>query len=1205
MALNPCPNRAMLSAFLLGDMAPESRSDIEEHLDGCDRCQAQLAECSGLDDPLLATLREPPAIDTSPDDEAFRRAVERMEGWDASQAVGADRPVGESGVGGEASPRRIRDYTLLEKLGEGGMGAVFKARHDRLKRTVAIKLISATASRSAQSAARFQREFEAIGAFDHPHIVRAFDAGEVDGVLFLAMEFVDGHDLAEIVRRVGVLSIADACELARQAALALAHAHNQGLVHRDVKPSNLMLATSGQVKLLDLGLARLRSTPEADELTSSGQMMGTLDYMAPEQLDDSRCVDIRADIYSLGATLYKLLSGRSPTGAAEDGPLQKLRLLAAGRLVPLRELRPDLPSALAAIVDRMLAIQPSDRYATPDQVVEALLPFCREANLARLLARARKDAAADSAELQTAPVGESPTVESDAASIMPKPRQILRRRGVAAALIATAACFLFALGLVYVLRTPRGVVEIEVAEEAAEDVRVVLAQNGEKIDIADEKAGWKLKLQEGRYSVLLQGGGDRFELDRDTVTVSRNDVTRIKVRFAAPAQAASAAVGNDLGEKSAAAPLADSSRPFHLLRKQGGDARYQHFSELMPLLANGDIVEVHGNGPFRIPTISLDGIGLTIRAAPGFRPRFAPTTEARLAPSWITARNASLTVEGCDLEHRPANPLHVAISGGGRPWSFRNCRLLGLDRNVQYQGPQLTIADSLIQGAVDLEAQAALTVENCLLWCRGAGVVVRPEGGQSVQFKRSTLVGAGVGVFGDFPREITAEPITIDAQECVFRLAGVLISHEHFNFVRRDGPVRWSGRRNTFVGQPQIRLLALAEQDGTSLCTDLDSWRNFWKSDDDSQEVSDIEFQWDRLRFGDASEGIGEMSEYMAQVRRRHGIEDLGPDWRLVGPGDAYVRSLALRGQSAAPSDLRPAAPEEGPFVVLRPGEPAKGYASLHDALDRVASGDTIEIRSDGPFSVATRTDRSGLVAALRAAPGYHPVFDGDLILAGDSVFTIEGVEFRKGSLHNAAFSGRVTRLANCSFIGGRSVAAVSVLWSDGKDGPAEIENCWIGGDFEIWSQPQQRLRVRNSLVTRFNCAAQGPAGAVFELDHCVVWRPGLGDPTPVAHPGMFFVHQPQIDVTMDVRATLVEGVDGLPHLLEQMHWSGSHNVFRTPNGDLLEQLRQRGDREDGSALGELLMHDPAQWRLSSRTPSGALGADVDRVATIAAQKGG
>jgi eukaryotic-like serine/threonine-protein kinase len=274
-------------------------------------------------------------------------------------------------------------YVLLERLGEGASGQVFKARHQKLGRVVALKILRKARLSHYHSQARFRREIEAVARLSHPNIVLAFDADEADGRPFFTMEFVEGIDLLRLVRQDGPLPVWQACDYIRQAALGLRQAGERGMVHRDVKPSNLMVTTltvPGKdgaapfevpvVKLLDLGLARLTDPAGTGNLTHVQTILGTPDYMAPEQARDSRAADIRSDLYSLGCTFYFALTGEVPFPA--ESSLEKLMKHALEEPVPVEKRRPEVPPAVAAVVRRMLAKSPEDRYQSPGELAEAL-----------------------------------------------------------------------------------------------------------------------------------------------------------------------------------------------------------------------------------------------------------------------------------------------------------------------------------------------------------------------------------------------------------------------------------------------------------------------------------------------------------------------------------------------------------------------------------------------------------------------------------------------------------------------------------------------------------------------------------------------------------------------------------------------------------------------------------------------------------------
>ena len=278
---------------------------------------------------------------------------------------------------------QIDGYDVECILGFGGMGVVYKAKDRLLDRFVAIKMMLAGPYASPLDLARFRREAEAVAGLRHPNIVRIHD--EAAGQRHFVMEFVEGVDLDALVRKRGPLPVAEACEVLRQTSLGLQHIHEHGLVHGDIKPSNLMLTPAGQVKVLDLGLARLaHKSNQKGQITSPGQFLGTLDYMAPEQCDTSHTVDVRADIYGLGCTLYHLLAG-GPPFAAFSSPYQKLRAHRETPVPPLCEQRLDVPGPLAVALVRMLAKDRNDRFASPADVIAAVHPFTFGADLPRLL----------------------------------------------------------------------------------------------------------------------------------------------------------------------------------------------------------------------------------------------------------------------------------------------------------------------------------------------------------------------------------------------------------------------------------------------------------------------------------------------------------------------------------------------------------------------------------------------------------------------------------------------------------------------------------------------------------------------------------------------------------------------------------------------------------------------------------------------------
>lgn len=284
-------------------------------------------------------------------------------------------------------------YTLVSKIGKGGMGCVYLARHVRLGKLVALKTLPPWNRANASAIARFEQEMAAIGKLRHPNIISATDAGNDKGCHYLVMEYIRGNDLARLLRERSPLGISDVCEMGRQVALALACLQEHSLVHRDIKPSNLLLGEDGVLRVLDFGLAGFRtSSQDEDHLTASGFVMGTGDFIAPEQTIDSHKVDTRADIYSLGCTLYALFAGKPPfSGPSFDNFYKKVQAHQSEPIPPLRKHRPEMPDELLALIDRMLVKDPKDRIASPGEVASILLTFTQGYQLEQLVGEQVED----------------------------------------------------------------------------------------------------------------------------------------------------------------------------------------------------------------------------------------------------------------------------------------------------------------------------------------------------------------------------------------------------------------------------------------------------------------------------------------------------------------------------------------------------------------------------------------------------------------------------------------------------------------------------------------------------------------------------------------------------------------------------------------------------------------------------------------------
>ena len=287
----------------------------------------------------------------------------------------ADGNAAVTGAGGpppQSVPemKMLGKYQIEKKLGAGGMGTVYLARDTQLKRVVALKVLSRDKAQNPTLVRRFQAEAQAAAQLRHDNIVAVYDSGEADGYLFIAMEYVEGQDLFEMVQRRGVTPVKRSIEIIKQVAAALQHAYEQNIVHRDIKPSNLLIARNGMVKVTDLGLARSIDDTLETNITRAGTTVGTVDYMSPEQARNSKLADIRSDLYSLGCTWYQMLTGEPPY--PEGSVTNKLQAHAIKPIPDPRVLKPNIPEGLTAVLQRMMAKKPEDRYQTPAELLDDL-----------------------------------------------------------------------------------------------------------------------------------------------------------------------------------------------------------------------------------------------------------------------------------------------------------------------------------------------------------------------------------------------------------------------------------------------------------------------------------------------------------------------------------------------------------------------------------------------------------------------------------------------------------------------------------------------------------------------------------------------------------------------------------------------------------------------------------------------------------------
>ena len=382
-----CPTTNQLKLLSGGQLNEQDSDVLLLHLQGCDACQAEIGTLDHEGDTLVGDLKRLQTADAADSDFAmepgFRAATAK-----ALAAIGS-LETSEQTVD---LPKEFGDYQIVRSIGRGGMGSVYLGRHAKLDRSVAIKILAKHRRWDKVMHERFETEMRVIGGLNHPNIVAAYDAREVDDVAVLVTEFIDGLNVSELVKRKGRLEIQEACAIGAKICSALSYIGQKSLVHRDIKPSNIMVSTDGQVKLLDLGLTRLQSTDDQPtDHTATGQAIGTADYVAPEQIKDGRNVDYRADLYGLGCALFKMLTGVAPFGSSKYvTAFDKMNAHVSQAPPTVSSLRPEVPAQLNTLVQQLLEKSPAKRPQSAAEVDGVLNAFGSEESLESLVANAIK-----------------------------------------------------------------------------------------------------------------------------------------------------------------------------------------------------------------------------------------------------------------------------------------------------------------------------------------------------------------------------------------------------------------------------------------------------------------------------------------------------------------------------------------------------------------------------------------------------------------------------------------------------------------------------------------------------------------------------------------------------------------------------------------------------------------------------------------------
>jgi serine/threonine protein kinase len=684
------PTEEVLRAYGLGRLDDAPAASVHSHLEGCPECRRRVAEITS--DSFLGRLRDAKA--GNPSSGPAVSSTDGLSMLGTGPAPAAPPPASTLPPGLADLP----NYEILRELGQGGMGTVFLARNTLMERMEVLKVVSGHLVNRRGVLDRFLGEIRNAARFLHPNIVAAYTALQLGESLVLSMEYVEGLDLSRLVKAKGPLPVAHACSYVHQAALGLQHAHDHGMVHRDIKPSNLMLAKQGNrgvVKVLDFGLAKVTSEGAVDGgLTHEGQMLGTPDYIAPEQISNARRADIRADIYSLGCTLYYLLTGQPPFRG--DSLYDILQAHQSMDATPLNLVRPDVPVEVAAIVAKMMAKEPGRRFQEPKEVAQALKPFFKsghpavqgqepEVSRAGQTGSGRPVPGLVSTPTQPATIDEGPVVRPKTPAEPSSPAAPwqslidlgetertrdrrpalapMRRRPWFWPSVAVGALFLgllIAWGIVIRFKTADGTIELVNLPEDAE-----VFVDGNKFTVTSSGGGKPavITVKPGKHTVRVEKDG--FEVDGPEVTIKAGGSVQLTVRRIPLAD--SRATKADAGDRTARSD--DANTPSKSADRAG----------TTPTRTSPPLRESNSNTH---PTVAVDNRdGKANPAQPGANaPAPRPTNDVAQSPQGKAIIPGAERADPQPAE-KPAGPAAVAAgpsggllpagdSGRGAVWAY-------------------------------------------------------------------------------------------------------------------------------------------------------------------------------------------------------------------------------------------------------------------------------------------------------------------------------------------------------------------------------------------------------------------------------------------------------------------------------------------------------------------------------------------------------